>query len=180
MQNKTWFAAALICASWAALADPLPPILHKAAALQCDGRKIDLQADCFSYIDEDLACTRQRLVFADAASKKQLGERIFKARPKEDGDDYPIIEEKFGALACVETRDKEKFVVATMDNGGNCGSCEWHDVYTLDGALVGSDRDRKKKIKAVGDAVGAVYDKQTRRVFGKNELVDFYVQRAKK
>jgi hypothetical protein len=161
-----------------ALAAPAP-ILPRSAALQCEGRKVELQSDCFSYIDEVLACTRQKLTFSDAATSKKLNVRTFKAGPKEEGDDYPIVEEKFSTLSCVETGDKEKYVVATMRNGGNCKSCEWHDVYTLDGVLAGTDRDRKKKNKVVTDAVDAVYDKKANHVLGKNVLIDFYFLREK-
>lgn len=181
MRNKLHLIALLIAqgVTLVAAAEPLPPILKKSAVMQCEGRKIELQGDCFSYVDEDLACTRKTLMFSDAATGKRLNVRQFKAAPKVDGDDYPIVVETFGTLSCVETSSQEKYIVAAMDNGGNCARCEWHDVYTLDGELLGNDRDRKKKIKAVGDAVSALYDKKTRRVLNKNELVDFYIQRMK-
>jgi hypothetical protein len=180
MPTTLRIAAALATLALAAhtLAAPLAPILQRSAALQCEGRKVELQADCFSYIDEVLACTRQKLSFSDASGKK-LNVRAYKAAPKEEGDDYPIVEEKVSALTCVETGAKEKFVVATMRTGGNCKSCEWHDVYTVDGVLAGSDRDRKKKDKIVTDAVDSVYDKKAKRVLGKNVLIDFYFLRDK-
>ncbi len=181
MPKKALLFAALVCTAWTtnALAATLAPILPRAASLQCEGRKVDLKADCFSYIDEVLACTRQELAFTDIATKKKLGVRSYKAAPKEEGDDYPIVEEKFSSLSCVETKDKEKYVVATMRNGGNCRSCEWHDVYTLDGVLAGTDRDKKKKSAIVTDAVDAVYDKKAKRMTGHNVLIDFYFQREK-
>jgi hypothetical protein len=155
------------------------PLQDRSAALQCDGRKVELKAACFSYIDEVLACTRQTLTFSDSATGKALNVRTFQAEPKADTDDYPIVVDQFGSLTCVEASNKEKYVVARMDNGGNCARCEWHDVYSHDGVLLGTDRDRKNRSAAVKDAVSSVYDKKTKRVLGQNKLVDFYFQRAK-
>lgn len=181
MQSTLRYIATLATLALAAqtLAAPLAPILPRSATLQCEGRKVELQADCFSYIDEVLACTRQKLTFSDAATSKKLNAHSYKAAPKEEGDDYPIVEEKVSSLTCVTTGNQEKFVVASMRTGGNCKSCEWHDVYTIDGVLAGSDRDRKKKNKIVTEAVDSVYDKKTNRVLGKNVLIDFYFLREK-
>ena len=46
-----------------------------------------------------------------------------------------------------------------MDNGGNCESCEWVDVYSWDGALIGSERAGKPKVKGIDEAVAAAFDK---------------------
>lgn len=172
-------AVAALCAATALPALALEPLVPKQATLQCAERRIELQASCFSYVGNMMACTRQTLQFTGAGGKV-LGSRTFTPQPQEEGDDYPPIEEKVGTLTCVETKDKQQFVVASMFNGGNCPQCEWTDVYSMDGALLGSTRDRNRKNPAVTAAVEAVRDKQVKRVLNQEPLTGFYQNRTGK
>ena len=61
----------------------------------------------------------------------------------------------------------------TAANGGNCEECEWVDVYSWDGVLLGSEGGKRKKVTAIGAAVKAAYDKQASPI-GKTELPGFY------
>lgn len=172
----------IVAALGAALSIPAlaaAPLQSKHAALQCADRRVELQADCFVYAGHTLACTRQSLRFSGEGGKT-LGTREFTPMPKEEGDDYPAIEEKVGTLSCIETRDKQQFVVASMFNGGNCPQCEWTDVYSMDGALLGSTRDRNRKSPALTAALEALRDKQVRRVLKQEPLTGFYQERTDK
>ena len=150
-----------------------PPLMHKTAALQCDDRKVVLEADCFSFMEDSLACTRQKLTFFDKAGNKKLNEKIFSPAPKQPEDAYPIVEEKIGELMCVEAKSREKYFVASISNGGNCDECEWFEVYGMNGKSIGSTRS-KKKSKLVNGIVDAAFDKTAKRVSNKNELPGFY------
>lgn len=155
------------------------PFEHKSAQLACKGRTVKLEAQCFPAMGKMLVCNKQSLTFAGADGKK-IDARVFTPDPANDAFDYPAIEEKFGALSCVEMTPNESYVVARMYNGGSCQSCEWFDVYTPDGKLVGTNRDRKVRNKVVDAAVDAAYDEKAKRVIGKNELDGFYVKGEKR
>ncbi|RFP37726.1 hypothetical protein D0T24_07035 [Duganella sp. BJB480] len=128
-----------------ALAADKPALLQRSAALQCADRKIELKGACYK---EDgypgLSCTSLRFIISDKASGRELGGQAFKPAPIEMGDSYPIVAEKVGEVTCVETEAKEKFIVATVNNGGNCSRCEWHELYSWDGSRLGSSLDAKK------------------------------------
>lgn len=145
----------------------------KHAVLDCEDRKIVLDATCRNvYGPALLACSRQSLTFLDGAGR-EVGKREF-AAAKGDGDMPAMIEEKVGALTCTRTASGERYVVAAMFNGGNCEQCEWHEVYDWQGKLVGSDRDRGKADKRVADAVTAAT--APGQSFGHDALPDFYAE----
>lgn len=153
-----------------------PPLQERGAAMQCADRRIAIEAACFPAEGRSLACTRQAIRFF-GADGKPLGARVFQSAPIQQGDAYPVVEAKFGALECVETREKKKFVVASMVNGGNCEQCEWDDVYAPDGALVGSTRAGKTSRAALERGFGALYDK-SRRVLAHQDLAQLYAVKA--
>ena len=156
----------------AAPAASAPIDYARHAALDCDDRKIVLDATCSNvYGPELMACTRQSLTFLDSAAGREAGRRDFAAAQGE-GDEPPMVEEKVGALTCTRTASGERYVVADMFNGGNCDACEWHDVYDWQGKLVGSDRDRAKTDKRVADIVSAAA--AAGQAFGRDELENFY------
>lgn len=148
------------------------PLQEKKISMQCADRKITVEAACFQYVGSIMACTRQSIRFT-GADGKPLGVRVFPAKPLK-GADYPVIPEQFGELICVETKTKEKFVVATMDNGGNCDECEWNDVYSLDGTLVGSTLDQKKTNASLKAAIDAAYDAHIKHVLNHQQLNRLY------
>jgi len=158
-----------------ALAENKAALQHKSASLQCLDRKIELQADCFQ---EDgvpgLSCTRQSLRFSNAADNKILSSRIFKTAPKDADQDYPVVPDKINDLVCVATPQDEKYIVTKIDNGGNCDQCEWAEVYSWDGILIGSDRDKKKKNIVVKAAVAAAFGAKTKKIIDKKDLTNFY------
>jgi hypothetical protein len=149
-----------------------PPLQEKNISMQCADRKITVEATCFQYAGSIMACTRQSIRFF-GADGKPLGARVFAAKSLK-GADYPVIPEQFGELSCVETKTKEKFVVATMDNGGNCDQCEWNDVYSLDGTFVGSTLDKKKRSDSLKAAVDAAYDPRVKHVLNHQDLIRLY------
>jgi hypothetical protein len=121
------------------------PLLSRSAAMQCADRKIELKGECYK---EDgiagLSCTKQRLSISDANTGRELGSQIFKPLPLQQGDTYPLIAEHLSDASCIETPAKEKFIVILMTNGGNCAQCEWQQLYTWDGKVVGSSLDAKR------------------------------------
>ncbi len=160
-------APAVVVPAPVAAAAPPPPVLvpepvksaagpmERTASLQCEGRKIDLTATCTAEEDSRrLSCTRQVLTITDSATGNKLNthETVGKGTPA-------VIEETFGEVSCVTTKSNDKFIVATMDNGGNCDTCEWVDVYSWDGALIGSERSKGPKSPGVAEATAAAFDK---------------------
>jgi hypothetical protein len=172
-------ALAALCAVTAIPTLAREPLVPKHAALQCADRRVELEASCFRYVGNMLACTRQSLQFT-GTDGKVAGSRVFTPQPQEEGDDYPPIEEKVGTLSCVETKNKQHFVVASMFNGGNCPQCEWTDVYSLDGVLLGSTRDRKNRTADVTAALEALRDNQVKRVLNQEPLRGLYQSRSDK
>lgn len=148
------------------------PLSHRSATLQCAERRIAVDADCFRFAAGTLLCARQSIRFFGRGGKA-LGARSFPSTPMKNAD-HPVVEARFGELQCVETADKRTFVVTLMDNGGNCEQCEWHDVYSIDGVLLGSTRERRQRNDAVDGAVAAVYDKKSGRVLNRQALSQFY------
>lgn len=155
---------------------PLP----KAATMQCNDRTIVLEASCLDLAGpEMLQCTRQTLVVSDSTSGKVLNTRTFTAVAGE-GTDPATVEEKVGEMTCVTTKTGAKYIVTNMFNGGNCEQCEWTEVYGWDGAFLGSNRDKKKKVQAVEDAVAAIDEEDVDRVTGVNDVAGFYSEPVKK
>lgn len=170
--TRSQVAATLLGLGLAGLSAAAPPLSHKSATMQCADRRIEIEADCFKFAASTTLCTRQSIRFVGPGGKA-LGTRVFRSAPLKNAD-YPVVAEKFGELRCVETADKQKYLVATMDNGGNCEECEWNDVYSTDGLLLGSTRGGKQRNAAVDSAVAAAYDKQAGRVLGRQPLTNFY------
>ena len=155
---------------------PIP----KAATMECADRKVVLEASCLDLAGPQLLhCTKQSLVISENASGKVLNTRNF-VPVKGDGAAPDIIDEKVAEMTCVTTKAGGKYIVTNMFNGGNCPTCEWNEVYSWDGALLGSDRDKKKKVQVVDDAVAAITDKDADRVTGVNDMAGYYSEPAKK
>ncbi len=163
----------------AAVAKKLNP-LPKAATMECSDRKVVLEATCLDVAGPNmLHCTAQTLVVSDNDSGKALNTRTFTA-VKGEGDGPAIVEEKVGEMSCVTTKTGAKYIVTNMFNGGNCAACEWNEVYSWDGAFLGSDRDKTKKIPAVDDAMAAITEKDVDRITGMNDVAGFYSEPEKK
>lgn len=134
--------------------------LRRTATLQCEDRKIVLEASCMSVDGERLlSCTRQSLSVIDSGSGKKLNTRDFPTA-KADAGGLALVEDTFGEVSCVTTASSERFIVATMDNGGNCDECEWTEVYSWDGKLLGADRAGQTRPEAIAAAVKAAHDQK--------------------
>jgi hypothetical protein len=173
--RKTMIAAAVIGFSFgfglAGSAVAGAPLQHKSASMQCLDRRISVEADCFPNSSFTM-CTRQSIRFS-GADGQALGARTFDARPLK-GADYPVVDEEFGELSCVETKARKQFVVALMDNGGNCEQCEWVDVYSLEGVLLGSTRNGKTLRAELDAAVTAAFSNGSKGVLRRQALTDLY------
>ncbi len=154
------------------------PALARSETLQCQDRKIVLEASCFELISpRRLSCGSQRLTVSDAGGKA-LKVREFATAKVQGG--VSVVPEQFGEISCVTTRGGGKFIVADMDNGGNCEECEWSEVYDWNGAPVGSSRDKQGKTPAVKEALEAAVGKNGGRVIARTNLPGFYSQQEKK
>jgi hypothetical protein len=156
-------------------AAPNPAILKKAS-LDCEDRTIVLEATCSDvYGPTLLACSKQTLTVVDRASHAVLTTREFKPVPGTD-DDPPMIDEKIGTLSCTRSQAGERYIVASMFNGGNCEECEWDELFDWDGKLIGSDRKGKKPNAVLNELVGDLQQKSS-RLIGQDELPQFYSAR---
>jgi len=152
------------------------PLEPRATTLQCADRKIEIQAQCFQEEGmRTLSCTSQRLTISAAAP---LATRVFKPLPAEEGQDYPVVEEKIGDIVCTATPDRQQYIVTRVSNGGNCARCEWADVYGWNGALLGSSRD-KAQSPAVRAAIAAAFDAKSARI-GAADATPLYAGRARR
>jgi hypothetical protein len=176
MLRLSHLTTALLALTLAAPAPAAPPLQARSATFQCADTRVTVDAACYPYAGTTMMCTRQAVRFT-GADGKTLGTRTFKPEHV-DGEDVPVVTEQFGALACVDTKAGERFVVATMDNGGNCAQCEWVDVYAPDGKLVGSTRGGKKAGAPLDAAIGAAYGKAGGRLLGRQDLASLYVASA--
>lgn len=173
-------ASAAVAAVPAVVAAPAPELvkntkpISKGATMECADRKVVLESTCLEAVgDALLQCTRQTLAVSDNATEKVLNTRTFATQaPK--GDVPALVEEKIAEMTCVTSKAGQKYIVTAMINGATCETCEWNEVYSWDGVLVGSDRDKKIKLPAVDEAVGAVADKDVDRVTGSNDMAGFY------
>jgi hypothetical protein len=148
-----------------------PPLQHKITSMECAERSIAVEADCFAHSSFTL-CTQQLIRFT-GADGKTLSKRVFQTRPLKNSP-YPVVEERFGELNCVETKDKKRYLVASMTNGGNCEQCEWNDVYSTDGVLIGTTRNTTKNNAAVESATDALYVDSTKHVLKTQAFTKFY------
>lgn len=147
MKNITVLVGLLVAAglTQTATAAGKVPLLKRSAAMQCADRKIELKGECFQQDGiAGLSCTKQRLSIIDVASGRELGGQAFQPAALEPSEAYPVIAERLGDATCAETPAKEKFIVIMMSNGGNCAQCEWQQVYTWDGKVLGSSLDARK------------------------------------
>jgi len=138
----------------------------------CDERAVVLEATCDADDSPLPECSRQTLAVVDRASGAIQSTREFDNRPETAGDP-PQVEAKIGELRCVRAASGERYFVADMFNGGNCEECEWHELYDWNGALVGSDRDRKKPNATLKALLRDSAD-QPDTVIAKKSLVGFY------
>jgi hypothetical protein len=145
----------------------------KKATLDCDDRSITLEATCSDvYGPRMLACSKQQLTVTDHASGAVTGQRQFKPQPGTGGDP-PLVEEKIGALSCVQSHTNERYVVARMYNGGNCEECEWNELYDWDGKLVASDRGRANPGEPFSELLTKL-QQHPDNVIARKELNGFY------
>ena len=91
-----------------------------------------------------------------------------------DNNDPATIDEQIGAMTCVKAKSGEKYIVTDMFNGGNCEQCEWHELYSWDGAILGSDRDRKVKNDSLKAALEAINEEDVDNTLGSDEMEGFY------
>ena len=153
---------------------PAPPKpMLKSSSTVCDDRKIVIEASCLDlYGPRMLACTSQSIKVFEDGTGKLLGTKNFEPVK---GDSAPaVIDEKIGEMTCVKAKTGEKFIVTNMSNGGNCEECEWHELYSWDGAYLGSDRDRKVKNAALKAALDAIDEEDVDNTLGSDEMDGFY------
>ena len=176
--SKVLFHIAAALASSLSLSVAAAPAVAKSETLQCQDRSIVLEASCFALISPlRLSCGSQRLTVSDA-SGKVLKVREFASMKVQGG--ASVVPEQFGEIACVTTKGGGKYIVADMDNGGNCDECEWSEVYDWNGAPLGSNRDKQSKTPVVKEALEAAVGKNGGRVIAKTDLPGFYSQQEKK
>lgn len=141
--------------------------------LDCDDRSIIVEATCSPLNGPRmLACTAQSLTVSSHPGGEVKSVRRFMPQPGADGDP-PLVEEKVGTLSCLRTEANERYIVASMYNGGNCEQCEWHEAYDWTGRLVASDRDRNKTNAVLGELL-TDSSRHGSSVIAKKELVGFY------
>jgi hypothetical protein len=170
MMKNTVFLGLLLAASLSpnALAAKVP-LLKRSSAMQCAERKIELKGDCFKQDGiAGLSCTRQRLSISDAGTGQELASQTFKPMPLQSGDAYPMVAERLSDVTCIETPARERLIVIMMSKGGNCAQCEWQQLYTWDGKVLGSSLDARQD-PAISAALKGAESKKARKL-GQGDL----------
>ena len=161
----------------AAVAEPEeapPKPVAKSANAVCGDRKIVVDANCLDlYGGGMLSCTSQSIKIYEDGSGKLLGTKTYGV-VKGEGDEPATVDGKISELTCVTAKSGDKYIVTSMYNGGNCEQCEWHELYSWDGADLGSDRDRKVKNKALRTALDAINEKDVDNTTGSVNMEGFY------
>jgi len=150
-------------------------LIHETANLQCLDRKVELQAECFDGDYMFMFCTSQSLNFTDGATGKQINSRVFKAAPKKPKEDYPVVADQLESVDCVKTPASEKYIVTMLSNGGNCKECEWKEIYSWDGAFIGSSRDKNKRDEA--KSIFRDVNNKKSKTFGRMNMEGFYLMK---
>ncbi len=149
----------------------------RKANLQCAGRQINVTATCMDLDDSGkLSCTAQRFAVSDSIEGKELHARVFEPGKASDNN-VGTIDAEYHEISCVTAKSSEKYIVAYMNRagGGNCKECEWVDVYTWDGELLGNEDKAVdvSKIPAIKEASAAAFDPKV-PVMAKIALDSFY------
>ncbi|MDM0061638.1 hypothetical protein QTH89_10535 [Variovorax sp. J22G21] len=123
--------ASVACFSASSLAGETTSPLSKTNALVCGGSEVLIQTACVASSDGAPPPCTQKLTFkkTDARDGPFIN---YVPKPVKNRDE-PFVYQ----LSC-NSRKRDFYVIAHSSNFGNCSTCEWMDVYTTHGRLMGS------------------------------------------
>jgi hypothetical protein len=123
--------ASVACFSASSLAKEALPPLSKANRLACGEAEIVVQTACSVSSDGAPPLCTQKLTFKKSDARE--GHAINYAPKPAKNRDEPFVTQ----VSC-HSIGKDFYVIAHSSNFGNCSTCEWMDVYTPHGWLMGS------------------------------------------
>lgn len=105
------------------------------------GSTITVATTCFEKMEALPFCHNQTVVLFNPSNEKSFG--LSYNYTFNDGN------QEFIANITCYTHNKERFIVITNTNFGNCRTCEWFDFYSSNGNYLGStDGVHQKKLRA--------------------------------
>lgn len=122
-----------------------------SAELFCDNVKVQVVTKCVddSYLSFPF-CVEQRFIFTDQKTNKTYnisasGKIVAQvdSRNRKIGEvlDYLAV-----SMASVKGKTKS-YLLVRYYNGGNCGECEWYEIYDLNGSRLATSRGKVTGIK---------------------------------
>ena len=119
------------CFSASSLAGKTTSPLSKANALVCGGSEVLIQTACSASSDGAPPHCTQKLTFKKSDARK--GPSInYVPKPAKNRDESVVTQVSCNSIG------RDFYVIAHSSNFGNCPTCEWMDVYTMHGRLMGS------------------------------------------
>jgi hypothetical protein len=128
------------CFSVSSLAGETPPPLSRANTLVCGGTEVVVQTACSVSSDGIPPLCAQKLTFKKTDARDGLSIN-YVPKPVKNRDE-PFVTQ----LSCNSIK-REFYVIAHSSNFGNCSTCEWMDVYTTQGRLMGSTPSATRSLK---------------------------------
>ena len=119
------------CFSASSLAGETTAPLSKANALVCGGSEVLIQTACSVSSDGAPPHCTQKLTFKKSDVRE--GPSINYVPESAKNRDEPFVTQ----VSC-NSIGRDFYVIAHSSNFGNCSTCEWMDVYTAHGRLMGS------------------------------------------
>ena len=108
-------------------------------SLHCDGSTVSIQSTCSASTDGIAPHCTQKLAFKTAAGADRIVNYEPVAAPHRD-------ESFVSQLSCGVSGSKH-YVIAHSGNFANCSTCEWIDVFSLHGELIGSTPSIARALK---------------------------------
>ncbi len=115
-----------------------PP--SRANALVCGGSEVLIQTACSASSDGAPPHCTQKLTFKEADSRVGISIK-YAPKPLKNMDE-PFVNQ----LSCNPVKS-DFYVIAYSTNFGSCSSCEWMDVYTTRGRLIGSTQSATRSLQ---------------------------------
>jgi hypothetical protein len=104
-------------------------------SIQCLDTKVTVFTHCSEKLEDLPYCETQKISFVSTTVNKEVTYRYHF-----DGGNQPFIT----GASCYK-KDNKTYIVLDRTNFGNCGDCEWNDMYAETGEYLGSGKGMYQK-----------------------------------